>query len=236
MARYTYTYQSYPNCPEATEYSKNRSRNSSLLGMMGGVFVLFGVVWFLLSAFDFFETYDWQAFLEGVAFFFLAGAAYFHIVVTRTRNTQCQINIILINETNKDVPYHVVDAYCEEMRKHTRKENIAISIKFYLWFIMALVAAVALIGAIKGVYFLCHKQNGMVLMICSLIVLVLDGVLAWIRCRLHAPATKQMVQTPANNQSGQENCASGSIGFCPKCGAGALAGSLFCTKCGTKLG
>ncbi len=235
--RITYTYQNYPNCPRATEYSKNAESAAAHGGMFIGLLSFTAGAVFLACTFPFFGNYNWGDFLGSLAFVIVMGALNFYYFVARPNNTQCEINIILIEEGSRDFPKSIVEEYCDNLRKENKSANIKAFKKFFPVFLVGLFSAVALIATIKGVYFLCHKKGGLFLFLGGIAVI---GILAYILWMLlHTSSAKPTEKVTAGRsittQTVSNANGSGDIAFCRKCGAKVLPDSVFCAKCGTKV-
>ena len=68
----SYTYQNYPNCPRATEYSKS-AESMAVTGEMFAVLLSLGAgITFLAYTFPFFGNYNWGDFIGALAFVIVA--------------------------------------------------------------------------------------------------------------------------------------------------------------------
>lgn len=232
--RIRYTYQNYPNCPRATEYSKN-AESMAVNGEMTAVLLSLGAgITFLVCTFSFFGNYNWGDFLGAIAFVIGAAILDFYFFVARPNTTQCEIKIILIEEGSHHLPSPVVEQYCEDLRKENKKINTEAFKKVLPVFSVGLFGAVALIATIKGVYFLCHKEGGLFLCLGGIVAL---GVLAYILWRLLAKPAENApaVGSRVTSQTVSNATESGDIAFCRKCGSKVLPDSVFCARCGTKV-
>ena len=68
MGKITYSYNSYPNCPEATEYSKSRASTAAQLGGIVGFASLGAVFGLVYTASEFFSKNNWSDFIGGIVF------------------------------------------------------------------------------------------------------------------------------------------------------------------------
>jgi hypothetical protein len=68
MARITYTYKSYPNCPRATEYSQERERARALLSGLTGILSIGVVIAFFVYTYSLFSKGNWEDFLTATMF------------------------------------------------------------------------------------------------------------------------------------------------------------------------
>lgn len=235
--RIRYTYQKYPNCPRATEYSQSAESSAAYGGMLIGPLSIGAVIAFLICTFSFFGNYQWGEFLGAIAFTVAVAMIDFYYFVIRPNNTQCEIKVILTEDGNRNLPSSVVQQFCENLRKENRKANVEAFKGFFLVFVVSLFDAVALISAIKGVYFLCHKEGGLFLLLGGVVAICVFSYLIW--RFVNGPSPKSVTssiianketKTPVPNAVESED-----IAFCRKCGTKVLSDSVFCAKCGTKV-
>ena len=235
--RISYTYQKYPNCPRATEYSQSAESSAAYGGMLIGPLSIGAVIAFLICSFSFFGNYHWGEFLGAIAFTVVVAIIDFYFFVIRPNNTQCEIKVILTEDGNRNLPASVVQQFCENLRKENKKENTKAFTSFFLIFLVSLSGAIALIATIKGVYFLCHKEGGAFLLLGGIAAI---GILAYLLWRLLSdplpkPATPPAPVSKEQTETAPSTSESGDIAFCRKCGAKVLSDSVFCAKCGTKV-
>ena len=234
--RISYTYSNYPNCPRATEYSKSAEESAVRLYGLIGLITIGAIITFLICTFSFFGEYQWGDFLGGISFVAVAALLDFYAIVIRPQKTNCEIKVILAEEGNRHLPQYVVQQFCDNLRKETKKENTKAFLKYLPVFLAALSDAIALIGSIKGVYFLCHKEYQLPLLLCSLAAL---GVFSFIIWRLlNAPALDYVSSNESTSNasfSSSTQTENTDIAFCRKCGTKVLSDSVFCSKCGAKV-
>lgn len=235
--RISYTYHNYPNCPRATEYSRSAESSAAYGGMLIGPLSIGAVITFLICTFSFFGDYNWGAFLGAIAFTIVVAIIDFYYFVIRPNNTQCNINVILAEEGNRNLPSPVVQQFCENLRKENRETNKEAFKSFFIVFLVSLLGAVALIAAIKGVYFLCHKEGGVFLLLGGVVAIGISVCLLWKLLNGSSPKPTTSQKTVSNTQSETIATApeNGDIAFCRKCGTKVLSDSVFCAKCGTKV-
>lgn len=235
--RISYTYQKYPNCPRATEYSQSAESTAAYGGMLIGPITIGAVIAFLVCTFSFFGNYNWGEFLATIVFSVVVAIIDFYYFVIRPNNTQCEIKVILTEEGNRKLPTSVVQQFCENLRAENRTANKKEFAKFIRVFLVCLFDAVAVIATIKGVYFLCHKDGGLFLLLGGIVAIsILSYAIFKLLCSpLHqsTAATTPASEKPAVNDSASiENI---DIAYCRKCGTKVLPDSVFCAKCGTKV-
>ncbi len=235
--RISYTYQNYPNCPRATEYSRSAESASAYGGMLIGPLTIGAVIAVLVCTFSFFENYNWSDFLGAIVFSIVVAIIDFYFFVIRPNNTRCEIKIILTEESSRNYPPEVVKQFCENLRKENKKENKKAFSHFFRVFIASLFATISLIAAIKGVYFLCHKNGGLFLFLGAVVSLCVFSFSIWRLVNKQSSASNSKVpqKTDEMVKVDSKQSKTDDIAFCRKCGAKILSDSVFCEKCGTKV-
>lgn len=173
--RIKYTYKSFPDCPQATKYSKDREASSVGLEMAAGGLTFFAIIVFLACTFDFFGEYNWKDFLSSLAFACAASLLDFYVYIYRRLDTEYELNIILLNAKSSNYPQEVLSNLYKSLREENEKEKMASAKSFFLFFFLLMFASISLIGAIKGLFFLCRKYD-ILSVIMTLLVL---GVISW---------------------------------------------------------
>lgn len=235
--RISYTYHNYPNCPRATEYSKSAESSAAYGSMLLGLVTIGAAIFFLVCAFSFFGNYNWGEFLGAIAFAIGAALIDFYAIVIRPNNTECEIKVILMEDGNRRLPAATIAQFCEALRKENKKQNKEAFMRFFPVFLVSLFDAVALIATIKGVYFLCHKEDGLFLILGGIVAIGILSYLIWRLVKGPSPKPTTSILSSSNEQPvpTANSTGSGDIAFCRKCGAKILSGSVFCAKCGTKV-
>lgn len=240
IMRISYRYRSYPNCPRATDYSKSSEEFAVSLSIFITVLSLAGGLAFVLSTFDFFGAYDWGEYFQVISFVLAVGVFDFYCIVCRQRRIERKLKYILLEESQTVLP-SVIENYKNTRRDQDWKDNWTDFKKCSFYFIDILLLAMFVIGTIKGVYFVCHKENGSALLLISITAVV---VLSFVLIRMYAHQQKSFAQNAtSSNDSGSpytEVCKTGTrpedeIRFCSKCGAKVFPDSIYCSKCGNKV-
>lgn len=240
--RINYSYQNYPNCPRATEYSKSAEEFSATFSVLIGWCTLGAVVFFLIHTFVFFESYDWKPFLEAIGAIVGMGIIDFLMLFVRPNCTNTQVQIILLEESHVDLPIAEVS---KALRKENRRENWWAFKFFFSVFTLALLDTVSLIATIKGAFFLYNhsRDNALPFLLIAAFALCVFSLALWFL--LHKPATAS--NKPKKGNANRENKPqkkhdnanpskdAESILYCRKCGAKLLPDSIFCAHCGTKV-
>ena len=167
--RIRYTYQNYPSCPKATEYSRSSESSAAFGGMFLSLFSFAAAITFLICTFSFFENYNWGEFLGSIAFATVMSFLNFYYFVCHPNNTACEIKVILTEASNHDLPQNVVQEYCNSIRNENSKKNIRAFKTFCPFYFVFLFNTIALIAGIKGVYFIYQGGEGVILLVSSVI-------------------------------------------------------------------
>lgn len=232
--RFTYTYKSYPNCPKATAYSKSAEEATSIHTSFSGWALLFAIMFFLYSAFEFFTNGDWSNFLSAIAFLIAAALYGFYAFIVRPNNTECGIAVILTEESCQNP---IANEVCEAIRKKNKQKNMASFKTFFPLMIASVCDLIALVAAISGVYLLYHNNGGLLLLLCSTILIGLFSYIIWrIWPRSNSKGSRDSIST--KNKIQEESTVRDTRGntlYCRKCGNKVLPDSVFCSHCGTKL-
>ena len=177
MAKITYTYKSYPNCPRATEYSQERERASALLSGLAGILSIGVVIAFFVNTYSLFSGGNWEDFLTATLFTVIVAFFDAYMFVLRSNNTECNLNIILFEESAiKKMNYHKEQMqdfdkekrkdelsklkmqYVEELKtfkkatkKENRKNNIEFLKRYFLYFFLEMFISISVVGIIQGI-------------------------------------------------------------------------------------
>lgn len=257
MAKVTYTYKSYPNCPRATEYSKERERQAVHLNSLAGILSIGAIISFFICTFSLFSDGNWIDFSFAIFFASLIALFDAYVFVMRAKNTECKLNIILFEESllmkmnhhkeqmqtlekenRKEQLLYLKQNYIEQMdifkqekRKETRKENITFLKRYFLYFFLGLFVAISIVGIIQGLVFIANGDDAIMLLFSIIAFLSLSFLFF---CTL--PIGKKLFEKKKLHKtilspiySSEEKL------FCRKCGAQLMTDSLFCNKCGTKV-
>lgn len=229
-----YTYQQYPNCPRATEYSKSAESTAAYLGMLIGPITFFEFFGFLFCTFSFFGNYNWEEFITVIVFAIVVAIIDFYYFVIRPNNTQCEIKVILTEESNRNLPKTAVQQFCEKLREENKNNNKEEFTKFFCIFLACLFDAVAVIATIKGVYFLFNMENSWFLFLGGIVATCCLSYIIYVLLR--GPTYQSASTIPVSNTVAADNTDTNeNIEYCRKCGTKVLSDSIFCSKCGTKL-
>lgn len=257
MARITYTYKSYPNCPRATEYSRERERGAALLSGLVAVLSIGAVIAFFVCTFSLFAEGTWGDFFAAVFCTILVAFFDAYVFVLRSNNTECNLNIILFEESAiRKMNYHKEQMrdfdkekrkdelskfkmqYVEELKafkKSTKKENQKNNIEFlkryFLYFFLGMFVSISVVGIIQGV----SDGYPITVFISLATFFILDFLFFYalpIGKKVFAKiSAKKEISYNAKKQLPltEEKL------FCRKCGAQILPDSLYCDKCGEKV-
>lgn len=136
--RYSYTYERYPNCYEATCYSKRRSDEASRLAMLGFFVLLLGL-WGIIDIFTtgFAEKQILRTIFDVLAISFCV-FYFYYLLVLRNIITENEIAIIFTRaDYGWDIPVEIYERI-ENMRLNNKKVLIKKTLKFSAVYISVL--------------------------------------------------------------------------------------------------
>ncbi len=257
MARITYTYKSYPNCPRATEYSQERERATTLLAGSTGILSIGAVIAFFIYTFALFSEGNWNDFFTAVLFTVIVAFLDAYIFVLRGNNTECNLNIILFEESAiKKMNYHKAQMqefdkekrkdelsklkmqYVEELKtfkketkKKNRENNIEFLKRYFLYFFLGMFIAISIVGIIQGIL----DGNPTTIFI-SLAAFLVLGFLFFYTLPIGKKAfTKIIAKKEISYNTKKQLPLIEEKLFCRKCGTQILPDSIYCNKCGSKV-
>jgi len=141
------------NCPRATNYSHDRERTTALLGGLVALGSLFTIYAFIDSTFSLFTEHNWSNFFTAFAFINLIALWDLYMFILRDNNTECNINIILIEEELLEEDDCEKSEYIKQqiplLKKENKRKNIKITKKYFLWFYLGLFVTIAIVGIIS---------------------------------------------------------------------------------------
>lgn len=233
MARITYTYKSYPNCPRATEYSQERERTTTLFGGLTAISSIGVVIAFFIYTFALFSDGNWNDFLTAVLFTIAVAFFDAYIFVLRGNNTECQLNIILLEESSINKDYY--KEQIKTLRKENRKENMEFLKKYFLYFFLGMFLAISIVGIIQGFVCITNGDNATMLLL-SFIAFFVLGCLFFYTLPIGKECFKKIFtkKETSNYDKKQPHSIKEKI-FCRKCGTQILPDSVYCNKCGCKV-
>lgn len=94
--KYYVHYKSFPNCPEATEYSQCSAESASHNSILLGWSVLFAAIYYLYAAFSLFSSGAWLGYIKALLCLSVVAYLSFHFFYLRPLNTDRNINLILL--------------------------------------------------------------------------------------------------------------------------------------------
>ena len=231
-----YTYTNYPDCPKATEYSKSEEEAAAYIGMFLGAATIGAIIAFVFYTYSFFEEYNWESFLLALGAIFCIGMIDLWFVCVRPNNTKYEIKIILLESKAKEMPLTPIKEFGDILRKEAKEESKKMFRAFFPVFIALLFDTIALIGAINGVYRLCHRRTDLWTPLIAIIaVCILSCFVALSMKHLKKVLSYSEERLNRGDHSSYKEDDNNSIAFCRKCGKRVLPDSIFCSNCGTKV-
>ncbi len=258
MARIRYTYKSYPNCPRATEYSRERERGAALLSGLVGVLSIGAVIAFFVCTFSLFVEGNWGDFFAAVFCTILVAFFDAYIFVLRGRNTECKLNMILFEESaiikmnHHKEQMQTLDAekrkeelsalkkhYIEQrdsFKKENQKENLLFLKKYFLYFFLGMFLTIAIVGIIQGFIFVANGDDATALLLFSFLAFLGFGCLFFVTLPIGKTSFEKIfVKKKVHDAVAKQPHKTIEKFFCRKCGTQILPDSLYCDKCGEKV-
>ena len=125
MSKFYYTYQYYPNCYEATLYSKSRTPIACAFALLGALltFGLLGIIFVDFSAY--LKGNVWLS-LSIVAACIIAVAIFdFYAFIAFGLKTHCETEILLAKEARRHILQYDADKYSDEFKEEFKKATRA---------------------------------------------------------------------------------------------------------------
>lgn len=233
MARITYTYKSYPNCPRATEYSQERERTTTLFSGLTVISSIGVVIAFFIYTFALFSKGNWNDFFTAVLFTVIVAFFDAYIFVLRGNNTEYQLSIILLEESSINKDYY--KEQIKTLKKANRKENMEFLKKYFLYFFLGMFLAISIVGIIQGFVFISNGDNTTMLLL-SFVAFLLLGCLFFYTLPIGKECFKKIFTKKEISKSDKKQLYSTKEKlFCRKCGTQILPDSVYCDKCGSKV-
>ena len=235
--KYKYTYSIYPDCPKATEYSRERSETTARMTMCTGMLGFFSVLAYVAFSIVFLE--EWE---EGYFIGWLLSAIFvtffsfllFYLMVCRNYSTESEIEIILLKSKFGRDYEDVLDEEIKKIRYINRKENATRIKHFFVWYSLILSGITAAIAFFTSIYLLCEEGYGAGMLVISLLSVFVAGYGIY-RLRKKSNVSIKTVKetTPMDIKENKTN--NDDVYFCSRCGKEVSLDSLFCSACGNKV-
>ena len=120
--RISYTYRSFPNCPAATEYSRQREAGTVALYALIVILGLFAAVSYTASILSFLKDPDWKLLCLGLGSVIVWGLLTFYTFVRRPLATEMNLKIILDEEHVVSLPYDLREDDYAKLKKDVNKK------------------------------------------------------------------------------------------------------------------
>lgn len=244
VARYRIAYTSYPNCPEATEYSRSRAVSYFTLGGFTILIIIASAVWFIIATGALFSGKNYIQFLQSFFSLNLSAALALYTFVLRFMITERNCKIIVIESQKQKINGNALDFYIKKITSESKTEQKTVSIKFFLVFYCIVLFTIGIIGIIKGLDLLLHKNSGSMLLIISIIFVFVVEIVSWIvykktKRTMYSHQESDFTQFKSQNVQIESSSLASSITsqvlFCNKCGYRLDDDSIFCAKCGCRI-
>jgi hypothetical protein len=246
MARHTVFYTAYPNCPEATEYSRSRALASFYMGGLVSIGSIGSVIWFISATVSLFSDLVYLEFLKSLGLIIFVSLIDLYYFVFRNIITTRECTKIVANSCKDQFSSTQIDNYIRHLKAQSHAEMKMSSIRYLLFFFGGLFASVSGVGIIMGINFMCHRGSPPTILVFSILSFGIVAVVFLLLYKkiLHKEALASQQMQNSSEQKFQEAKKSTGIvvdsntdkmHFCRKCGAVVLPDSIYCAKCGMKL-
>lgn len=147
--RLNYTYKSFPDCPEATEYSHNRSEGTTKLMFLFSSCTFFAIFVFVLGILDLFKYNEITTLLWSFLVFFLMSIFAFYLFCVRNLKTEYNTKIFLMTSKKGSMTNKEIITYFKQLKKDNKKIICQRAIKYYIYFFVSSILLYSLVGIIK---------------------------------------------------------------------------------------
>lgn len=152
MVTRRYSYKSYPNCPEATEYSKNRASTAAQLGGLIVLFSLGAALWLVFVSIEFFNTNNWTDFIGTMVFAILMAVIDFYYFVVRDIITEREIKKILIKSANPNIASEDFELVSKNFTRKVVNKYFRLQKSISDGFSLVWIALIVFIGVFKEIF------------------------------------------------------------------------------------
>ncbi len=179
MARYKVAYTAYPNSPEATEYSRSRAEISFRFSVIVVLATLGAAGYFIHSAYMLFSGGKSADLLYALLCLSAVAAVDLYFYVFRGWITDRECQIILANSQRETLDHAFIDRYIQALKTATGAAMKRFAKRYCLFFLGGTACAAGITGTVCGIYQLCHRQQGLDLLICSAVGTCACAVCTW---------------------------------------------------------
>lgn len=222
-------YSFYEDCPQATEYSRGRARGQLVLGFflcLGTPTVLFWFSYIVRKCLLQFDLYD---FICSVFFVLIIAVLNYYFFSWKVV-TELKTRIILakFKATFSAIDGNEIEKQLKKEIKSQKKETAKIYWPFVIWVVL-LMTGLSVLS--KAVYFICHRQPQVVLLVVAFVGTAITFIGVWVTSkqfkRLFVTRKMQIVHRNQGSRVVYQ--------YCHKCGIKLMQNEEFCRNCGTSL-
>ena len=142
---YSYKYRSYPECPEATCYSKQREDTTARMWMGGAILLLYGIGELIRLCLEYSMLRYWYEVLWPIGVFSTAVYFFFYLIKLRNMTTETEVNILLLKSPfGRNIPEEIYQK-AELLRMENTQALFKSTSKFTIIYIGVLVLAFTVI-------------------------------------------------------------------------------------------
>lgn len=152
MIRYTIQYKSFPDCPAATEYSKDAAEIQHMNGSLSFVALIGGGIAYIYSIFNLISKGDWITFISSVLFITVSIFWFMYAYLVSPVKTDRKIGLILLKHSYPDAtPEQIKEVENKWIAEDYIKlrEKTTIFLKTSLKVILCITAASILLATIS---------------------------------------------------------------------------------------
>ena len=177
------TWKSYPSSKAATEYSARRANARVFFEYVTMVFSLFTIVWYILGVTELFGKVDYIFYLKSLLAITITAGAFFLLVVVYEEMTDRKCLMIMLKEKAAIIGAADVKIQINDIRSHSRKKIIDGALWFFGGYFLALLFLTGVIGCIKSITLINHKNGGTIGLIISLVLVACSSLLFFLYYR-----------------------------------------------------
>ena len=243
MAKYSVYYTSYSSSEEATTYSKDRAVFGFYIGGMINIADIGSVFYYIIGVLYLFGEFNYIEYLKSLGLLLVMSviSAYFYMIREKITDMNCKLILLRENAEKNSVGSDERKIF-ELQIKSECKSYIKICIQLYLMnFLPALLLGTGVIGCVKSIYMLYHKEDGILGLLIS-IPIIISCILYFILKHKseHRDSTSKMIKHKKikineSNRHAKNHQINRKIAFCRKCGSKLYPDSKYCPECGTEI-
>ncbi len=172
IIRFRLDYMRYSDCPEATEYSRSRALGGWILRMISGVVGFGALICFITETIDLFSKPNWIDYLLSWGILLVVAAFDLYLLFFREMITNRECNVILAKKRLSSSP-NVLSETIKKLQSDSKLKMKSIAKYYSIYFLCGALCVTGLVGLVSGICFMCHGQNGIFLLIESLIGIII---------------------------------------------------------------